>query len=233
MARSIDQIISELNSVYQPQIENINAQIAALPAQYQAQKDALNVAKENAFRDITGAASAKGMVYSGMPIQEQTRYTGTKYLPALAQLEAQQNQQRFNFQTMLADLYNKRMSQAQAIRQQELDREQREQLERERIAAAERAARARAASSVRYYGGGGGRASGGGGGITNREAYNQRLRELEGLLARRQAPHYEDAVRQLVRDFSGRGISPQEIGEYLYQLYGRYFNVSNTKKFYG
>ncbi len=161
MARSVDQIIGELNSVYQPQIDNINKQVAELPAYYQAQTAGVNQAKENAFRDITGAASSRGMLYSGMPIAEQTRYTGEKYLPALAQLKQQENQQRFGFQTQLTDIYGKRMAQAQAIQQQELDREMQAQLERERIAAQERAARAAAARS---YGGGGGRSGGGGGG---------------------------------------------------------------------
>lgn len=157
MARSIDQIVGELNSVYQPQIEQVNQQLSQLPQYYAAQTQGLNTAKENAFRDITGAASAKGMMYSGMPIAEQTRYTGEKFLPALAQLEQQKNQQTFGFQSQLNDIYSKRMSQAQQLQQQELDRE-----EQARQAEANRQAQLQAArmAAARSYGGGGG---GGGG----------------------------------------------------------------------
>ena len=61
------------------------------------------------------------MLYSGMPIAEQSRYTGTKYLPALAQLESQQNQQKFSLTSALNDLNMKKYAQAQTVRQQELD----------------------------------------------------------------------------------------------------------------
>lgn len=157
MARSIEQIQAELNSVYQPQIEQVNKQLAELPAYYTAQTQGLDTAKQNAFRDITGAASAKGMMYSGMPIAEQTRYTGEKYLPALAQLKQQQNQQTYGFQSQLNDIYGKRMAQAQALQQQELDRE-----EQARQAELNRQAQLQAArmAAARSYGGGGG---GGGG----------------------------------------------------------------------
>lgn len=114
------------------------------------------MAKDNAFRDITGAASSKGMLYSGMPIAEQTRYTGEKYLPALAQLEQQKNQQTFGFQSQLNDIYGKRMSQAQQLQQQELDRE-----EQARQAEANRQAQLQAARYAAARSGGGG---GGGGG---------------------------------------------------------------------
>lgn len=161
MARSIDQITAELNSVYNPQIEQVNKQLAELPAYYQAQTEGLNVAKDNTFRDITGQASARGMVYSGMPIQEQARYTGEKYLPALAQLQQQKNEKTYGFQSQLTDIYGKRLSQAQALQQQELDREEqarqfelRRQDEERRF---QQQLAAQRASASRSGGGGGGR----------------------------------------------------------------------------
>ncbi len=161
MARTIEQITAELNSVYQPQVDQVNQQLAALPAYYQAQTEGLNVAKDNAFRDITGQASARGMVYSGMPIQEQTRYTGEKYLPALAQLSQQKNEKTYGFQSQLTDIYGKRLSQAQALQQQELDRE-----EQARQAEADRQQKERQFQQqlrASRSSGGGGRSSSGGG----------------------------------------------------------------------
>lgn len=129
-----------------------------MPAQYQAQTAGLNQAKENAFRDITGAASSKGMLYSGMPIAEQSRYTGTKYLPALAQLESQQNQQKFSLTSALNDLNMKKYAQAQTVRQQELDREEQARQAEANRQAQLQAAREQAARASRSYGGGGGSA---------------------------------------------------------------------------
>lgn len=157
MARTIEQIQAELGSVYNPQIEQVNQQLAALPAYYTAQQGGLDTAKTNAFRDIEGAASAKGMAYSGMPIVEQSRYTGEKYLPAMAQLQQQQNQQTFGLKSQLTDIYGKRMSQAQALQQAELDREeQARQAEAERQMK-ERQFQMQLAASRASSGGGGGR----------------------------------------------------------------------------
>lgn len=70
---------------YQPQVDLVNSQIAALPGQQQAVTDSLNQAKVNAFKDITNSANSKGVLFSGVPIDQQSTYVGTKYLPALAQ----------------------------------------------------------------------------------------------------------------------------------------------------
>lgn len=96
------------------------------------------------------------MLYSGMPIAEQSRYTGTKYLPALAQLEAQKNQQQFSLTSALNDLNMKKYTQAQAVRQQELDREEQARQAEANRQAQLQAAREAAARSARSYGGGGG-----------------------------------------------------------------------------
>jgi hypothetical protein len=150
MARTIDQIQAELNAAYQPQADIVNQQIAALPQYYGEQQQALDVARQNAYRDILGGASARGMAYSGMPIAEQTRYMGTKYLPALAGLAQQQSQQRASLQSALNDIYSQRLQRAQAIQQQELDREQQQRQFEQQLA-----------MTRSMYGGGGGYSGGG------------------------------------------------------------------------
>lgn len=161
MARSIDQIQAELSSVYNPQIDQVNAQLAELPKYYTAQQQGLDQAKVNAFGDITNAASAKGMSYSGMPIAEQSKYVGTKFLPAMAQLQQQQSQQTFGLKGQLTDIYGKRMSQAQALRQSELDREEQARQAEANRQAQLQAAAMQARASARSYGGGGSRGGGG------------------------------------------------------------------------
>lgn len=124
MARTIQQIQQELDSVYAPQRQQVQQQIDAMPAYYAAQSAGLDQAKTNAFSDITAGANARGMVYSGMPIKEQATYVGTKYLPALAGLQQQQNTQKSNLLQTLNQIREKQMSQAQSLQQQELNREE-------------------------------------------------------------------------------------------------------------
>lgn len=84
MAQTLDQIIASRKSLYDPERQLINEQKTALPGQEAAAVSALDTAKTNAFGDITNSANARGVVYSGAPIQEQNRYVGEKYLPARA-----------------------------------------------------------------------------------------------------------------------------------------------------
>lgn len=214
MARTIEQITSELNSVYQPQVDQVNTQLAELPKFYEAQNAGLGVAKENAFRDITGAASARGMVYSGMPIAEQSRYVGEKYLPALAQLQQQQSQQKFGLQGQLNDIYGKRMSQAQALQQSELDRE-----EQARQAEAERqyklqVARMQASSSRR--GGSARQPSAADRMMAAQQAFGQALQ-----FAQQNPGKVNDGYREIVQQQVGQqyGLDPKTLGA----LSGQYF----------
>lgn len=66
-----------------------------------------------------------------------------------------------------------------------------------------------------------------------RDSYNTELTNLQHELDAGNAPNYETAVSNLVNSYGSKGISSQEIGDYLYQLYGQHFNTSQTKKFYG
>jgi len=70
--------------VYQPQTDVINSQIADLPNQEAATLSSLDQAKANAFRDITNSSNSRGVLFSGVPIDQQAQYVGTKYLPAVA-----------------------------------------------------------------------------------------------------------------------------------------------------
>lgn len=88
MSQTLPEIIAANKAVRDSQRVLINQQKAALPGQEQAAVGGLETAKTNAFGDIVNAANARGVVYSGAPIQEQQRYVGERYLPALASLKA-------------------------------------------------------------------------------------------------------------------------------------------------
>lgn len=78
----------QLAPAYDPQTQQINSEIGQLQPQQDAQQASLDQAKLNAFRDITNSANSKGVLFSGVPIDQQAQYVGTKYLPAVANLKA-------------------------------------------------------------------------------------------------------------------------------------------------
>lgn len=151
MARALEQIMQELNSVYDPQRDVYNKQINALPGQQQAQMKGLDAAKTDAFNQIVTGANRRGVAFGGIPLEEQQSYLGSSYLPAVANLKNRFEQNRFSLQAALQELAAKQRGEARDIYDREWAREQAEAA----------AARARAASGG---GGGGGFNLGGFGG---------------------------------------------------------------------
>lgn len=87
---TLQEYYNQLAPIYEPQVASLKAQENALAPQYQAQKSALEQARINAFRNISNTASSRGMAFSGFTPEQEAQYTGATYLPAMANLEAQQ-----------------------------------------------------------------------------------------------------------------------------------------------
>ncbi len=102
--QSLEEIIASLDPAYSQQKNVYSQQIAALPGQEAGAILGLNTAKSNAFREVNRAANAKGLAFSGIPIEEQTRYLGEKYLPGLAEVKKSTQNQTFQLQQALAGL---------------------------------------------------------------------------------------------------------------------------------
>jgi len=94
---------NSLGSVYDPQTQLVQSQLNDLPNQEQTQMSSLDQAKANAFKDITSSANSRGMLFSGYSPDNQAIYTGTKYLPAVANLKTSIN----NTKNTLLDTINK------------------------------------------------------------------------------------------------------------------------------
>lgn len=124
MAQQLQDILAQLDPVYNPQKAIVNQQIAALPGEQQAARQGLDQAKTNAFGDIVNGANSRGMTYSGMPIAEQSKYLGTTYLPAVANLDNTYTNKGFQLQQSLAGLQADQMKQAQGTRDYQLKAEQ-------------------------------------------------------------------------------------------------------------
>ena len=106
--KTLDQIISELGSVYNPQIESVQKQQSLIPEQAQNDETQLQAKQTQAFDDILGGARRRGMGFSGIPLSEQAKYTSTEFLPAIAKVKMQAKQQALTLQDALNQIYERR-----------------------------------------------------------------------------------------------------------------------------
>lgn len=161
MARTLDQIITELNASYQPQKDQFSSAIQTVDPQMQAEEQGLQAAKTDAFSQIDQQANRRGLFYGGMPIAEEQRYTGQNFLPSLANMRAKYAQQKFDLVNALNKVTTDEYSQAEGIHQNELDTEEKAREFDRQLAAQQAAARAAAgaggsASPSFSFGGAGG-----------------------------------------------------------------------------
>lgn len=117
--QSYDDIYGGLASQYDPQSSLVNTQLADLPRQQAAQQASLDQAKVNAFKDITNQSNSRGVLFSGVPIDQQATYTGTKYLPAVANMTTAFNNQKTGLLGSLNTINANRMTTARGIQSQQ------------------------------------------------------------------------------------------------------------------
>lgn len=123
MARTLDQILTELNSVYQPSAQNIQSQMDLIPQQTQASISAADAAQQKAYQDILSGAQQRGLGFSGIPLGEQAKYASTVYAPAVLQAKAQGEQNKLSLADMLNKLDIAKYNTAQTIQQNEMQNE--------------------------------------------------------------------------------------------------------------
>lgn len=123
MARALSDILSELNNVYQPQRDVYNQQLTALPDQQAAEEKGLESAKTDAFAQITNQANRRGLFYSGVPIAEQAQYTGSTFLPAVANVRNNYATRGFNLKDALSKITQDQQLKAEDIYQTEQNRD--------------------------------------------------------------------------------------------------------------
>lgn len=117
--RSLDQVLTSLDSTYAPQIDMVRRQQADLPGQQVAEEQGLAAKQTNAFDEITNGARRKGLGFSGIPIGEQAKYSATEYMPALARLKTAGRQQAMSLEDAINQIYEKRNTFGNQIYQNE------------------------------------------------------------------------------------------------------------------
>lgn len=148
MARTLAQIVAELNPTYQAQTESLQQQQSLIPQQVQSQETAVNAQKDVAYEDIVSGARRRGLGFSGIPLGEQAKYAATTYAPALANLRFQGQQKAMSLQDAILGINERRDTLAQSILQQDQNRDfQLAEAEKERQS------RAAASSAMPSFGG--------------------------------------------------------------------------------
>ena len=178
MAKTLSQIVKELDPSYAPSRNTIQGQIKGLPGQTATQLEGLQATADQSRQDILNQARSRGLGFSGIPIAEQTKYDATTYKPAVANLYAQQNQAQTSLQEALNTLNREQRTTAQGLRQQYLDRdlqksqllEQRRQFNENLAFQREQARQQAAATAAAASAGLGAYLSGGGGSGSDKPA---------------------------------------------------------------
>lgn len=142
--RTLDQILGELNTVYEPQINSLRKQQSMIPQSIASETQGLQAKQGEAFDSILGGARQRGLGFSGIPLQEQAKYTSTEFLPALARLQQGGRQQAMSLEDAILGINERRQNSALGQRQYEQQRyDQQQQFERQ-LAESRRAAAAQA-----------------------------------------------------------------------------------------
>lgn len=122
--RTLDQILAENASIYNPQVQSLQTQIQTIPTQLAAQESGLAAKQQEAFGDILSGARRRGtgIAFGGIPLAEQSKYTASTYMPALAQLKQAGIQQQTSLQDAINSIRERQQSAALGQQQYEQQR---------------------------------------------------------------------------------------------------------------
>ncbi len=152
MARTLDQVLSDLNPYYKSSEDVINAKISGIPGQTDAAIAGADAKLLDANDSILAGARRRGLGFSGIPVGEQAKYAATTYAPAVLSAKTQGQDQALSLQESLNQLTRDKLSQGQSIYDQEVNRDFQERQFQESIRQfnEQQAAAAKAAAAQAY-----------------------------------------------------------------------------------
>lgn len=166
--KSVQQINTELGSIYDPQVQSIQQRKTLIPQQLQAEESGLQAKQTQAYDEILGGARRRGLGFSGIPLGEQAKYNSTEYMPALARLRQGAREQEMSLADAIMKINQERFGMANQLQRYSVedDRWERQFSEDRRryeqqLAEARRSAAAAARGSGGFSLGGGGFGAGG------------------------------------------------------------------------
>ena len=102
--QTLAEAMAELNPAYAQSQQVIQNRQSGLGAKYDAQRAGITAERGEGFNAINNQATSRGGSFSGVPVEEQSRYLSTKYLPGLQQADYQQNEEDLTLQGELAGI---------------------------------------------------------------------------------------------------------------------------------
>lgn len=156
MARSLEQVMSELDPYYAGSRNVIQTKLNAIPGEIDAGIAQADAKLGQANDSILAGARRRGIGFSGIPIGEQAQYAATEYAPAIANMKSAGRSQELSLMESLSGLDRDRRTAAQGMVDGDLAREFQERQFSEQIrqfneqmaATAREQAAARAASQA-------------------------------------------------------------------------------------
>lgn len=152
--RTLEQILGELSSSYDPQVQALRQRQSLIPQQIESEEKGLKAQQEQSFQDIMGGARRRGLGFSGIPLEEQARYTSTQFLPALARLRQSGQEQALSLEDAILGINERRNTLAQQLRDQEVSRAEQMRQFNEQLAENRRQFDLQQQASARASGGG-------------------------------------------------------------------------------
>lgn len=151
--RSLSQILAELDTVYQPQIESVRQRQSLIPGQIKAEEAGLKAQEQDYYDNtIMGDARRRGVGFAGIPLGERARYGATQYLPALARLRQSGREQAMSLEDAILGIQERRQNQALGVRQYEQQRYDTYQAQQQALAEQRRQAAAQAGAYSGLFG---------------------------------------------------------------------------------
>lgn len=124
MAKTLDEILQEVDASFAPQRQAIQQRLDALPGQAEAQITGLKADQTSAFDEILGAARDRGMGFSGAPSAAQQKYVTDRFIPAVSNVRAAQENSRGSLFDALNNINLQKQQFGQGLYQQGLDRDE-------------------------------------------------------------------------------------------------------------
>ncbi len=119
--QTIDSILKTIQPAIDPLLANQREQMGLVEQRAAADAKGLEQGQINAFRGITNQAQAGGNTFSGIPIGEQARYTGEHFLPAMANLKINAQNENIRIRDIMAQIQKDSYMQAFQTNQKQQD----------------------------------------------------------------------------------------------------------------
>lgn len=127
--RTLDQILSELGTTFNPQVDTLRQRQSLIPQQITNEETALKAQEQDYYdTNIMGDARRRGLGFAGIPIGERARYGATQFLPSLTRLRSQGREEALKLEDAILGINERRDTLAHQLRQGDVDNDYRERV---------------------------------------------------------------------------------------------------------